>query len=68
MLRVFISVDVSVHVPYDLVGEQLRLLTRPQDVLPNVPHLVVTKGLDQLRDVEQHRLLESDNNGNLNFW
>lgn len=41
MVCLLVQVDVSLHVPDELVGQQLRLLGRPQDVLPHIPHLPI---------------------------
>jgi len=39
LVALLVHEDVGLHVPDELVGEQLRLLGRPQDVLPHVAHL-----------------------------
>lgn len=39
-----IQVDVGLHVPYELMGEELGLLRGPQDVLPHVTHLSKNTG------------------------
>ena len=44
VVRLLVQVDVGLHVPDELVGEQLGGLGRPQDVLPHVAHLGGTEG------------------------
>ena len=39
MVSLFVQVDVGLHVPDELVGQQLGGLGGPQDVLPHVAHL-----------------------------
>lgn len=39
VVSLLVHEDVSLHVPDELVGEKLRLLCRPQDVLSHVSHL-----------------------------
>ena len=39
VVRLLVQVDVGLHVPDELVGQQLGGLGGPQDVLPHVAHL-----------------------------
>lgn len=39
VVTLLVQEDVGLHVPDELVGEELRLLGRPQDVLPHIAHL-----------------------------
>jgi hypothetical protein len=52
--RCFILVRVRLHVPDDLMGEQLRKLGRLNDVSLNVAKSIVSERLDNLVDVEEH--------------
>lgn len=39
LVPLFVQVHVGLHVPDELMRQELRLLSRPQDVLSHVAHL-----------------------------
>ena len=54
MKSFFVGEHVGLHVPYDLVGQKLRGLRRPHQIVGHIPHRVIPGGLHQLRYVEQY--------------
>lgn len=45
----FIHEDVSFHVPDELVSQELRFGSCPQDVFPNITHLQTSKDQSSLQ-------------------
>lgn len=39
LMAFLVQIDVGLHVPYELMSEELGLLRGPQDVLTHVAHL-----------------------------
>lgn len=39
LMALLVQIDVGLHVPYELMSEELGLLCSPQDVLTHVTHL-----------------------------
>ena len=55
----FIAKDVGFHVPDKLMGEKLRALSRIEQKLGHITHSVVPQRLNQLRNVIQETLLQT---------
>ena len=52
-LRVLILEGIGFHIPNDLMGKQLGEFGSLDDVSFNITEDVITKGLDDLRDIEE---------------
>lgn len=48
-----IFVRISLNIPDDLMGEELRELGRLDDVSLDITKHIITKGLHNLRDIEE---------------
>jgi hypothetical protein len=57
--RIFILESIGIHVPYDLVSEELGEFGRLNDVSLNIAQDIIAQGLHNLRDVKEghvHRM------------
>jgi hypothetical protein len=52
-LRVFVFEHVSFHIPDDLMSEKLRELRSLHNITLNISQSIISKSLDNLRDVKE---------------
>jgi hypothetical protein len=52
-LRVFVFEHVGFHIPDDLMSEKLRELRSLHNITLNISQSIISKSLDNLRDVKE---------------